>query len=96
MAPSPLQIKSNAVKRLIQENKLYLDEVEENKQLVAKLEADGGDVYDIKKAKQVLDESERMVAHMGKLLDTHRGALKTFLETYKGDEDTSEAQSLLE
>lgn len=74
---------------------MYLDEVAENRSLVAKLESEAADAYDIKKAKQVLDESERMVAHMEKLFETHRGALKTYLETYKGDEDTTEAQSLV-
>jgi tubulin-specific chaperone A len=49
MAPSQLQIKVSALKRLIKEEGLYRKEAEQHQQSIDKLKADNGDEYEIKK-----------------------------------------------
>ncbi|KAG7662656.1 RBL2 [[Candida] subhashii] len=95
MAPSPLQIKVSALKRLIKEEKLYQQEVTEQEQYVAQMKANNGDEYEIKKQIEVLEESKRMVPQVTTKIEQHREALKQFLESYTGDEDTKEAQDLV-
>lgn len=50
MAPSQLQIKINALDRLVKESNLYHKETEEQEARVADLKAQGADQYEIKKA----------------------------------------------
>lgn len=95
MAPSQLQIKVNALKRLVKEESLYRQEVTEQEQFVAQMKANNADEYEIKKQIQVLEESQRMVPEVTKKISQHKDALKLFLETYKGDEDITTATGLL-
>lgn len=50
MAPSQLQIKVNALGRLIKESKYYEKATEEQEALVASLKSGNSDEYEIKKA----------------------------------------------
>jgi tubulin-specific chaperone A len=50
MAPSQLQIKTNALGRLLKESNLYQKEVEEQQARVDNLKANSADEYEIKKA----------------------------------------------
>lgn len=95
MAPSQLQIKVNALKRLIKEESLYRQEVTEQEQFVAQMRTNNSDEYELKKQIQVLEESQRMVPEVTKKISQHRDALKLYLDTYKGDEDVSAATELL-
>ncbi|EMG48579.1 Tubulin-specific chaperone A [Candida maltosa Xu316] len=95
MAPSPLQIKVNALKRLIKEEKLYQQEVTEQEQFVNQMKSNNADEYELKKQIEVLEEAQRMVPEVTKKIKEHKEALKEFLETYKGDEDVSAAKELL-
>ncbi|KAF6066908.1 Tubulin binding cofactor A family protein [Candida albicans] len=61
MGPSPLQIKVNALKRLIKEEKLSKQEVAEQEQHINQMKANNADEYELKKQIQVLEESQRMV-----------------------------------
>ncbi|EER35777.1 tubulin-specific chaperone A [Candida tropicalis MYA-3404] len=95
MAPSPLQIKVNALKRLIKEEKLYQQEVSEQEQFVNQMKANNADEYELKKQIEVLQEAQRMVPEVTKKIKEHKESLKEFLETYTGEEDTSAAKELL-
>ena len=96
MAPTQLEIKVNALKRLLKEESLYAHEVEEQEKYVKQMEANQADEYELKKQIQVLDESKKMVPEVTKKITQHRESLKSFLETYNGDEDVSAAQQLLQ
>lgn len=50
MAPSQLQIKTNALGRLLKESNLYQKEADEQQARVDSLKANGADEYEIKKA----------------------------------------------
>lgn len=95
MGPSPLQIKVNALKRLIKEEKLSKQEVAEQEQHINQMKANNADEYELKKQIQVLEESQRMVPEVTEKVAEYRQALKEFLDSYKGDEDVTEAKELL-
>ncbi|KAK6459085.1 tubulin-specific chaperone A [Scheffersomyces xylosifermentans] len=95
MSPTPLQIKVNALKRLIKEEKLYQQEVSEQEQYVNHMKSNNADEYELKKQIQVLEESQRMVPEVTRKIQEHKEALKVFLESYKGDEDTAAARELV-
>ena len=54
MGPSPLQIKVNALKRLIKEEKLSKQEVAEQEQHINQMKANNADEYELKKQIQFL------------------------------------------
>lgn len=95
MPPSQLQVKVNALKRLIKEEKLYQQEVTEQEQYVKSMQLKNADEYEIKKQIEVLQESQRMVPEITTKISQHKEALKAFLDSFKGDEDTSAAKELV-
>merc|ERR1712080_399370 len=95
MPPSQLQIKVNALKRLIKEKGLYEQEVSEQEQYVNQLKANNGDEYDIKKQVEVLEESQRMVPQVSAKIQQLQKSLQDYLDSYTGDEDLTEAKELL-
>lgn len=94
MAPSQLQVKVNALKRLLKEEKYYKGDLADNEQEVARLQQAKADEYDIKKQSQIVDESKRMIQEVARLIETHKVGLREFLEGYDGD-DKQEALELL-
>ena len=96
MPPSALQIKVNALKRLIKEETLYQQEVAEQQQYVDHMKSNNADEYELKKQIQVLEESQRMVPEVSRKIKDHKEALSQFLETYKGEEDLSAAKELVQ
>lgn len=56
-----LSIKTGIVKRLVKEVAHYKQETEEHAAKVAKMKEDDKDVYDIKKAEEVLEETRMMI-----------------------------------
>ncbi|KAK6459981.1 tubulin binding cofactor A [Scheffersomyces coipomensis] len=95
MSPTQLTIKVNALKRLIKEETLYQQEVNEQESYVESMKSNNGDEYEIKKQVEVLDESKRMITELKKKLVSYTDDLKTFVENYTGDEDLSSAKELL-
>jgi tubulin-specific chaperone A len=49
MAPSQLQIRTNALSRLLKEEKLYHGEVEDTSKRIEQMKVGGSDEYEIKK-----------------------------------------------
>lgn len=96
MPPTQLQIKVNALKRLVKEEGLYQQEVVEQEKYVNQMKLNGADEYEIKKQVEVLNESQRMVPQVSKKIAEHKQALKSFLLTYTGDEDVSVANELVQ
>lgn len=95
MSPSALQIKVNALKRLIKEESLYQQEVAEQQNFVNQMKSNNADEYELKKQIQVLEESQRMVPEVSEKIKKHKQALVEFVENYKGDEDLSAANELI-
>ncbi|ODV80070.1 tubulin-specific chaperone A [Suhomyces tanzawaensis NRRL Y-17324] len=95
MSPTPLQIKINALKRLIKEESLYKQEVQEQEEYVNQMRSNKADEYELKKQVEVLEEAKRMVPEVTKKISQHREALRVFLDTYKGEEDVAAAKELL-
>lgn len=96
MAPSQLQIKTNALKRLLKEESLYQQEVTEQEKFVSQMQANNTDEYELKKQVQVLDESKRMVPEVSQKIKEHKELLKKYLDEYSGSEDLSESKQLVE
>ncbi|EUC66286.1 tubulin-binding cofactor A [Rhizoctonia solani AG-3 Rhs1AP] len=57
-----MKIKTGSVKRLWKEHNLYRQEALQLKVKHDKLVADGADEYDIKNAKKIWDEGEKMIS----------------------------------
>jgi tubulin-specific chaperone A len=91
--PSPLKIKTSSVIRLIKEEQSYHKELASQQAKVEKMEDDNEDFYDIKKQKEVLVETEKMIPEVQKRLRDAVEILELELETI--DEETEEkAQAL--
>ncbi|CDO52443.1 hypothetical protein DV451_002282 [Geotrichum candidum] len=90
MAPSQLQIKTNALGRLLKESKLYQKEAEEQQVRVDKLKANSSDEYEIKKAVEVLEDTKQMVPEIRKKIVSTLEGLKAFVQN-ESDEDKSAA-----
>lgn len=95
MPPSPLQIKINALKRLIKEEGLYKKEAEEQAARVSMMKEGNEDEYDIRKQEEVLEEARKMVPEIAVKIAEHKEALREFLTNYTGDEDIAPAEVLL-
>lgn len=95
MAPTQLQIKVNALKRLIKEKNLYQQEVTEQEQYVNRMKTNNADEYELKKQVEVLEESQRMVPQVSTRIEQLKKSLQEYLDSYTGDEDLTEAKDLL-
>ncbi|KAF9515285.1 hypothetical protein BS47DRAFT_1246435, partial [Hydnum rufescens UP504] len=58
-----LKIKTGSLKRLIKEHKLYIKESEDQRVKLGKLVEDKADDWDVKNAKKMLEEGNKMVGH---------------------------------
>ncbi|GMM36639.1 Rbl2 protein [Saccharomycopsis crataegensis] len=97
MSPSTLKIKQMALARLIKEEKLYKQELEEQQALVSQLKNDANaDKYSLKTQIQILEESEKMIPAIHLKVKDHLNDLKAFLEKYDGTEPTEEAKKAIE
>eukprot|EP00631_Chrysoreinhardia_giraudii_P006563 CAMPEP_0197418880 /NCGR_PEP_ID=MMETSP1170-20131217/4448_1 /TAXON_ID=54406 /ORGANISM="Sarcinochrysis sp, Strain CCMP770" /LENGTH=117 /DNA_ID=CAMNT_0042945951 /DNA_START=27 /DNA_END=380 /DNA_ORIENTATION=- len=75
-----LAIKTGIVKRLVKEVAHYKKETQEHADRVAKMKADGKDVYDIKKAEEVLEETRLMIPDSTRRLSEALDDLETLLD----------------
>lgn len=94
MAPSILQIKVSAVKRLLKEEGFYKLELLENERYFNHIKASNADAYEVKKQSQILEESHRIVSEVLQKISQHKNALGAFLKSYQGEENTTEAHEL--
>jgi len=86
--PSPLKIKTSSVIRLIKEEQSYHRELAFQQAKVDKMIDDNEDFYDIKKQREVLVETEKMIPEVQKRLRDAVEMLELQLETI--DEETEE------
>lgn len=82
--PSQIKIKTNALGRLIKEEKLYKQETAEQAARVEKMKANGEDEYDIKKQIEVLKDTEQMVPVMRKKIIEMKESLEGILVSMRG------------
>ncbi|XP_077989117.1 tubulin-specific chaperone A-like [Glandiceps talaboti] len=85
-----LKIKTGVVKRLGKERSMYEKEVVDQQEKINKMEADGKDEYDIRKQKEVLQESKIMIPDCTRRLKTAHSELQTMLENEKELAETEE------
>lgn len=95
MLPNQLSIKTNAVRRLINEYKIYTKEVSDQESYVEQLKSANTDEYEVKKQIEILEESKRMVVQLKTKVAQSKEGLAKYLETYNGDEDVTEAKLLV-
>lgn len=95
MAPTKLDIKVNAVKRLQKEVKVYQDELVEQENSVCKMKETQEDPFLITKQEQLVKETRSMIEEVKRKSEEQKSNLSKFLDTYDGDEDTSIAVSLI-
>lgn len=94
MAPTQLQIKTNALARLLKEEKLYHQEVEDTQKRIDQLKTDNGDEYEIKKMvghivlsnttiiltkTEVLEDTKKMIPELRNKIKAAAEKLKQFL-----------------
>jgi S-adenosylmethionine synthetase len=92
-----LRIALNCVKRVLKELSSYETEVDVNRARVEEI-ASGADAdeYDVRKAKEVLAESESMIPIVAKQLDSFAKRLGDAIEAFDGDDERIvEAKQLL-
>lgn len=96
MAPTQLDIKIKALKRLTKEEGYYQQELKDQEAHVAKLKEDKlVDPYDLKKQEEVLDDTKRLLPTLYKKIGEFKEDLAQFLETYQGTEDIGDAESAI-
>jgi tubulin-specific chaperone A len=91
MAPSPLEIKTKALGRLIKEESLYHEEVQEQEHAISTMKSQNADPYDLKKQVEVLEDSKRMIPELRKKIEESLGSLEQFIREYTGDENLEDA-----
>ncbi|CAI4036553.1 hypothetical protein SMKI_15G4010 [Saccharomyces mikatae IFO 1815] len=96
MAPTQLEIKVKALKRLTKEEGYYQQELKDREANVAKLKEDESvDPYDLKKQEEVLDDTKRLLPTLFEKIKEFKEDLEKFLETYQGTEDISDAKTAI-
>lgn len=97
-----LKIKVGATQRLLKEHTLYGKEAEEQKRKVDKLVADNADEFEIKNARRILDESQRMIKdtneRLGKAVQDLRDLIVQVKQhtQFTEDEELIKAEEALE
>lgn len=95
MAPSTLQVLTKAIQRLEKEGNLYKNDIAEQEREMETLINNNADEVLIRKHREVLDESKRMIPELNRKLSDHKNRLRVFLQSYSGDEDVQAATSLI-
>ncbi|CEG69046.1 hypothetical protein G6F70_005952 [Rhizopus microsporus] len=97
MPISQLKIKTNVVKRIHKEYLSYEKEAEHQQKRIDKLIAEGADEADVRKQKEVLDETFQMIPDVKKRLATAYQDLQNQIENGENTDldELQEAQSIL-
>ncbi|KAJ3721920.1 tubulin binding cofactor A-domain-containing protein [Lentinula raphanica] len=97
-----LKIKSGAAKRLLKENGLYRKETEDLQRKHDKMIADGAEEWDLKNAKRLVEESNKMVTDTSDRMGRAVGELRDVVIKARAepslaeDEDFVSAEAILE
>ncbi|XP_028399202.1 tubulin-specific chaperone A-like [Dendronephthya gigantea] len=95
-----LKIKTNVVKRIGKEVKMYEKESQSLEEKVRQMESEGKDEYDIRKQKEVLAESKSMVPDTNRRLKTAIEDLKSYMgeteQELSESREFEEAKTLLQ
>ncbi|KAJ8611989.1 hypothetical protein CTAYLR_004401 [Chrysophaeum taylorii] len=73
-------IKTGIVKRLVKEVAHYKVETQQHESRVEQMKSDGKDVYDIKKAQEILDETRMMITDASRRLDDALDELENLMD----------------
>ncbi|KAI9307195.1 tubulin binding cofactor A [Cunninghamella echinulata] len=97
MTLKELKIKTNVVKRIYKEHIAYGKEAETQQKRIDKLIAEGADEADVRKQKEVLEETFQMIPDVKKRLAVAYKDLedKTDDPQYEGTEELKEAKAVL-
>ncbi|KAI9331149.1 tubulin binding cofactor A [Pilaira anomala] len=97
MPVSPLKIKTNVVKRIYKESLGYDKEAETQQKRIDNLIASGADEYDVRKQKEVLDETLQMIPDVKKRLAQAYQDLQNYLENEENADidELQEAQTVI-
>jgi tubulin-specific chaperone A len=94
-----LTIKSNIVKRLIKEAQSYEKEAEKDRERLRKMEANDPDDYNIKKAREQLQETLQMIPLVTQKLQSAIKDLRDFLakseDIYNGTNELQQANEYI-
>ncbi|KAH0837956.1 tubulin binding cofactor A [Lanmaoa asiatica] len=91
-----LKIKVGAAKRLLKEHNLYKKEAEDHHRKLDRIVAENGEEWDIKNARRLFEESQRMIKDTGDRLQKAIQELKTLIDSVKSSPEFSEDKELLE
>lgn len=86
-APTKSQMKINALRRLVQEHSLYLKEAVELQKEIDCFESSSADEYEIKKLKEILEETNKVISRVRKMLEQELNAVKAIFK-----EDPAESE----
>lgn len=96
MAPTQLEIKVKALQRLVAEETYYQQEAKDQAAHVENLQKDSKiDPYDLKKQVEVLQDTQRLLPTLYKKIGEFKDNLNQFLESYEGDESTTDAAMII-
>ncbi|KAJ1983479.1 hypothetical protein H4R33_004741 [Dimargaris cristalligena] len=99
MSLRDLTIKTNTLKRVLNDEQYYLKEAASQRTHIDKLRADGADEYVIRKQVEVLDETLNMLPDSKKRIAKAVEDLKTLMDThpttFKGSQELKKAQDVL-
>ena len=90
MEDKQFRIKINAVKRMKKEKLHYEDEILNLRSTIEKMEHTDPDNYDIKKKREILEETENTIIHTSKLLDDHILKLQSLVQEHLEDGNISQ------
>ncbi|CAM0140150.1 hypothetical protein VKS41_005826 [Umbelopsis sp. WA50703] len=98
MSLRDLKIKTNVVKRYMKELKSYDVELVNQQERISKLIKSGADDADVRKQKEVLEESVQMIPEVKRRLATAYQELRTLITDpqYNGTNELEEAQKVLD
>lgn len=89
-APSRNQLKVNALKRLVKEHQLYVQELHEHEAELSRVQA-SGDEYEIRKAQEIVDETKRILPRVRQSIEDQINEVSD-IDQKRGDaNDTSDA-----
>ncbi|KZO94829.1 tubulin binding cofactor A [Calocera viscosa TUFC12733] len=88
-----LRIKAGVVTRLSKENGLYVQEAEQNQRKLDKLLADGPEEeWDVKNARRLVEESNRMIANTRAHLEKAADDLRDLVASTRGEEGVGNSE----
>ncbi|KIV77410.1 hypothetical protein PV11_09207 [Exophiala sideris] len=102
MAPSQIQVASNALERLLKEEKSYYKEHEQQEARIAKLEKesggedeDGNKEFQLKQERQALEETKKVIPTLRERIVNAREKLESVLDNAANEDERNSAVELL-